>query len=214
MTPQVQAVRFAASLVIGLGLGVFYCFLRPLRPKLTALADGIFVTCSLIGWTYAAFYFCRGDIRMGYTFGFFLGMGIGWRTLGLWLSPVFFAFWRLVRKGVGIALFPFGFILKKIIRWIKFLFASWKKWGTIEWNNRRHFRRVSGGPYETDQHPPRHDHIQTTAQLDTHQGDRPHRRHTVYRCDFDAADGRCVHPERRRRSATRGHRSGAGTKSA
>ena len=79
MIPQVQAVRFAASALIGLGLGVFYCFLRPLRPKLTALADGIFVTCALIGWTYAAFYFCRGDLRMGYTFGFFLGMGIGWR---------------------------------------------------------------------------------------------------------------------------------------
>ena len=39
MTPQVQAARFVASLLIGLGLGVFYCFLRPLRPKLTALSD-------------------------------------------------------------------------------------------------------------------------------------------------------------------------------
>jgi YihY family inner membrane protein len=68
----VQAARFAACWLIGLGLGVFYCFLRPLRPKFTALADGIFVTGALVGWTYAAFYFCRGDLRMGYTFGFLL----------------------------------------------------------------------------------------------------------------------------------------------
>ncbi|MBO5692148.1 MAG: hypothetical protein J6R96_09880, partial [Spirochaetaceae bacterium] len=49
------------------------------------------------------------------TFGFFLGMGLGWRTIGLWLSPIFFAFWRLVRKILDILFFPLGFILKKII---------------------------------------------------------------------------------------------------
>ena len=65
MIPQIQAARFAASLLIGVALGVFYCFLRPLRPKLTALADSFFVVAALIGWVYAAFYFCRGDLRMG-----------------------------------------------------------------------------------------------------------------------------------------------------
>ena len=108
MTPQVQALRFAASTLIGLGLGIFYCFLRPLRPKLTALADGIFVTCALVGWVYAAFYFCRGDLRMGYTFGFFLGMAVGWRTLGLWLSPLFFGFGVWLGKYCIFSSFPWG----------------------------------------------------------------------------------------------------------
>lgn len=136
MSPQVQAARFAASFLIGLGLGVFYCFLRPLRPKRTCIADMLFVLAALVGWVYAAFYFCRGDIRMGYTFGMFLGMGIGWRTVGLWLAPVFSFFWRILGKITGLLLFPLGFILKKITQCAKFLFATWKKWVTIEWNNR------------------------------------------------------------------------------
>ena len=159
MTPQVQAARFAASALIGLGLGVFYCFLRPIRTKHTVFADGIFVLGALVGWVYAAFYFCRGDLRMGYTFALFLGMGIGWRTVGLWLLPVFYGFWYLIGKILDFLLFPWVFILKKISKTVKFILASSKKWVTMKWNHRRQFRRVSGGPYEADQHPPRHHKI-------------------------------------------------------
>ena len=43
---------------------------------------------------------------------------------------------------------PIKKIFKKIAYFIKILFASWKKWGTIKWNRRRLLRRRSGGPHD------------------------------------------------------------------
>ena len=50
MTPPALALqRFGAACLLGVGLGLWYDFLRPLRPRNTALSDLVFlaVTC---GW--------------------------------------------------------------------------------------------------------------------------------------------------------------------
>ena len=63
--PALDAARFSAACLLGMGLGVIYGFLRPLRPRLTALADLIFVACFGAAWVYHSFGICRGDLRLG-----------------------------------------------------------------------------------------------------------------------------------------------------
>ena len=48
--PGEAAFRFAAAWLIGCGLGIWYECLRPLRPRFTALADGLFLLGLLAGW--------------------------------------------------------------------------------------------------------------------------------------------------------------------
>lgn len=131
-TPILAAQRFGIACLLGVILGLYYGFLRPLRPKYTALSDSLFVLGAGWVWLYLSFAVCRGDLRLGYTAGLFAG-GFGWEmTLGRALRPAFSFFWR----GVGIALrfilFPFQIFLKKIVKIIKFLLAFGKKAGTIE----------------------------------------------------------------------------------
>ena len=79
-------------------LGAVYGFLRPLRPKRTALADGFFVLAMLSGWLYVHFKVCGADIRPVYNLAMVLG-GFGWEcTAGILLRPVFRQFWREIGK--------------------------------------------------------------------------------------------------------------------
>ena len=48
--PADAAVRFGWGLLLGASLGLFYGFLRPLRPKRTTLADGIFLLAAFYLW--------------------------------------------------------------------------------------------------------------------------------------------------------------------
>ncbi len=126
--PYVAFSRFLIGLLLGGVLGLVYGFLRPLRRKKKTLPDLVFVLAA--GWVYLYYGFavCRGDLRLGYTAAPIAG-AIGWdRTVGLWLRPVPEKFWEFIRK----ILHPLGRSFKKFWKWVKFLFASGKKWGTIK----------------------------------------------------------------------------------
>ena len=75
--PGEAAYRFAAAWLIGCIVGIWYEFLRPLRPRFTGISDGIFLLGLLAGWLQLGFGICRGDLRLGYCAG--LGLG-AWVT--------------------------------------------------------------------------------------------------------------------------------------
>ncbi|MBQ3504239.1 MAG: hypothetical protein IJA75_06020 [Oscillospiraceae bacterium] len=139
--PAIAAGRFAVSCLLGAVLGGIYGFLRPVRRRHTVFCDSLFLLCCAGVMVYLGFGVCGGDLRLGCIGGLLLG-GAAWEgTAGRLLRPVYGAFWAVGRKILDILLYP-G---KKILKITKNVFASWKKWVTIEWNNRRHHRRMSGG---------------------------------------------------------------------
>ena len=104
--PAAGAVQFGWAFLIGAALGLLYGSLRPLRPKLTALADTLFVAAVFFGWLWWGFGICRADLRpVG-----FVGMaggGILWEcTAGRLLRPVFRGFWEIIGKIWGFLLLP------------------------------------------------------------------------------------------------------------
>ena len=72
--PALALQRFGAGCLLGVGLGLWYCFLRPLRPKHTALSDLLFLLGLGWAWLYLAFPVCDGDLRAGYS----AALGVGW----------------------------------------------------------------------------------------------------------------------------------------
>ena len=128
--PALAAWRFGMACLYGAALGGVYGFLRPVRPR--SLADALFVAAMFYAWLQLSFAICRGDIRLGYTAGLFVGMGAWELTLGKWLRPVFSGFWKGFRWFLGTILYPGKKIFEKMRQFIKFLFASWKKWVTIK----------------------------------------------------------------------------------
>jgi hypothetical protein len=128
--PALAADRFLAACLIGMQMGFVYDFLRPLRPKLTAIADLLFLAALATGWVYLGFGVCRGDLRFGYTAG--LGMGfLFWElTATRLLRPVFAAVWR-----------PFQKIFAFFIKNAKKLFATGRKKVTINCTRKIHKRR-------------------------------------------------------------------------
>ena len=145
LTPVTAAYRMACALALGAVLGLLYGFLRPLRPRHTLMADGVFLLAALWVWIYLCFGVCAGDIRAGFAFAMLAG-GILWEgTAGRLLRPVFAGFWRILAKTAGTFLLP----VKKFFVFLKILFASVKKWVTIVKNHiqpRRDRRR--GKPHE------------------------------------------------------------------
>lgn len=145
MLPEIVARRFWAACMLGCGLGLLYGFLRPLRPRLTHLTDGVFVIAAGWSWLVLSFGICHGDLRLGYSAGLAIGAFFWELTVGKLLRPVFWGFWRLVGK---ILVTPWR-LLRKIFQktgvFVKKLFAFGKKSGTIKWKNHRHNRRKTGG---------------------------------------------------------------------
>ena len=125
--PSLAAARFGVALLMGGGLGLIYGFLRPLRPRLTTLADLIFVGALSAAWLYLSFAVCQGDIRLGYTAGLGLGAMLWELTAGRLLRPVFAIIWL-----------PFQKIFHFFCKFLKKLFASIKKWVTIYKQNHAH----------------------------------------------------------------------------
>ena len=121
MTAPSVAARYAlAALGMGVGLGTIYGFLRPLRPRLTVLADLCFVALAFRLWLEHTFAICGGDSRLAYTIIMLLG-GLLWEgTLGKALRPIFSGFWR----GIGALL---GKMRKNFQKFFIFLLARRKK---------------------------------------------------------------------------------------
>jgi hypothetical protein len=147
MPPSQAAWQFAMACLYGLVLGLIYDFLRPLRPKRTTLADTLFVLALFYLWLRLSFGICQGDPRLGISAGLFVGMGI-WRvTLSKPFRTLFLWFWSTIGQLLVWITLPFRKFFEKSYKIIKFFFASWKKWVTIKWTNRRHARRRTGGPH-------------------------------------------------------------------
>lgn len=92
MTPAVAAGRFAGSLALGCGLGLWYALVRPLRPR--ALGEVLFVLALAAAWAELAFRVCQGDIRLGYLAGLYLSAAACYGTIGRLLRPIFTRFWK------------------------------------------------------------------------------------------------------------------------
>ena len=142
--PALAADRFAAACLIGMVLGLAYGFLRPLRPRLTALADFLFLLAAAAGWVFLSFRICQGDLRLGYNAGLLAG-GFFWEyTAGRVLRPVFRAFWRGIKRLLRLLFLPFQKILQIFRKIIKKIFASRKKSGTI--GSRQNQRQAQARP--------------------------------------------------------------------
>ena len=128
MTPEVAFGRFLMGVLCGGVIGLIYCFLRPLQRGRAVFADLLFVLGA--GWAllYYGFAICRGDLRFGYLAAVAVGIFLFNRLCGWWLRPIFRIFWY----SVGLFLLPVRKIFKKTRDFIKFLFASAKKWVTIK----------------------------------------------------------------------------------
>lgn len=94
MTPEVAAWRLGCSMALGAALGLTYGFLRPLRPRHTWLADGLFLLAAIWVWLYLSFAICRGDLRTGVSFGMLTGLILWEGTAGRLLRPLFSLFWK------------------------------------------------------------------------------------------------------------------------
>jgi hypothetical protein len=185
--PALAADRFLAACLIGMQLGFVYDFLRPLRPKLTAVADLLFLFTLGAGWIYLGFGVCKGDLRVGYTVG--LGMGIlFWEgTATRLLRPVFAYFWRPFQKF-------FAFFIKNA----KKLFATGRKKVTMNCNKNQRRRRYE----QADENaPPRAREIR--PQQPAHQNDGDLYDRCVYGCASDAESDHQCHKQTGRRGKKR-----------
>lgn len=119
-----------AAVLLGCCLGLLYAFLRPLRPRW--LADLLFIAGLFWIWIYLGFGICGGDLRFGYTAAL-LGGCLAWEIgFGAVFSPVFSCFWKVIFRIFALILCPFKKIRKKLGKFRKFIFATGKKWVTIE----------------------------------------------------------------------------------
>ena len=129
--PQTALVRLAWALGLGMGLGLLYGFLRPLRRRCHWPADLLFVAAALYAWVYLSFGVCRGDIRMGATVAMGLGALTWEMTLGRLLRCPFSMVWKGIGWIFGVIFLPFRKIFKILRKKRKKVFASVKKKGTI-----------------------------------------------------------------------------------
>lgn len=112
MNPPIETARlFAGALLLGCGVGLWYGFLRPLRPRW--LGDLLFLPGLFWAWIYHSFALCGGDIRMGHALGILLGALVWDATVGKLLRPVFTGFWNGIRRIFVFFLFPVKFFMKK-----------------------------------------------------------------------------------------------------
>ncbi len=143
--PALDGWRFLCACLIGLALGLYYGFLRPIRSRHPFLADFLFLPALGYAWLYLGFAICRGDLRLGYCAGLLVGSILWELTVGRLLRPVFQRFWNLIARIFHGIFHLFEKIFKKILKNSKILFAIWKKWFTIVETNHRRIRHQQGG---------------------------------------------------------------------
>ena len=71
--PALAVRRFGISALLGVGLGLLYGFLRPLRPRHTLLGDVLFLIGAFFAWLWQGFAVCDADLRLGYMAGLIIG---------------------------------------------------------------------------------------------------------------------------------------------
>ena len=125
-------LHLGQGLLFGAGLGLFYGFLRDFRPRW--LGDLLFVIALFWAWIYLGFGLCGGDLRLAYNACLWAGIFLWEGTFGRLLRPVFSTFWKGVSRVFLWVFLPCKIFLKKSGNFIKFLFASGKKWVTIRHN--------------------------------------------------------------------------------
>ena len=128
MTPSTALWRLGCSVLLGSCLGLLYGFLRVPGKRHRIFADVVFSLGAVWVWIYISFAVCRGDIRTVYLLGMTGGILLWENTFGPWLQPVFSGFWRVLGLLFRFFLTPW----KKFLEFTKILFASAKKWVTIE----------------------------------------------------------------------------------
>ena len=171
--PAVAGYRLAMACGLGLILGLIYGFLRPLRRRAVNLGDGLFLLCAAAAWLYLGFGICGGDLRLGYFAGLFIG-GFFWElTVGRLLRPVFSGFWKGFFQIWDIPRQVTAIFLKKTRDFLKKIFASGKKSGTIKSNYSPHSGHHKGGRRHGKPVPSDSSGLQTQQQPDQ---DRPHER--------------------------------------
>ena len=125
--PGVAARQFLIACAMGLGLGLFYGFLRPLRRRHVHLADLLFLPALFYAWLVLGFGICGGDLRPVTMLG--LGLGaVAWEcSIGRLLRPVFGWFWGILFRILSLPVRIFKKIFAKIAKFAKFLLATGKK---------------------------------------------------------------------------------------
>ena len=151
-TPATDLYRVFWALALGYGLGIVYCFLRPLRPRFPKLSDLLFVPPAVYAWLYLSFAICQADLRLGYTVCLGAGVWLFVITLGRLVTPVFRGFWRFLFALGHSFLCKFRKILKKGRNSCIFLLATMKK--TVRIDPRK--RSYGGDRMGKIQNPFRH----------------------------------------------------------
>ena len=99
MNAPAEALRhLLTALGMGLGLGLVYGFLRPLRRGRGLLTDLAVVLFALYLSIRLGFGVCGGDLRLGYWAGLLGGAFLWEGTLGRLLRPFFARFWHIVGR--------------------------------------------------------------------------------------------------------------------
>lgn len=145
MPPAETARQFLPAILLGCALGVFHGFLRPLRLRIGWPAELPLCAAMVWGWLYLSFAVCRGDLRPAYTLCYLFSAILWDRTLGRWVGPLFSFFWQGIFQFLGFLSRFWKNFSRKCKNYAKILFATGKKEGIINWNNRLHFRRRTGG---------------------------------------------------------------------
>ena len=94
--PQVTLTQLLAGLWAGIGLGIWYSFLRPLRRHSSAFGDLLFLPAFGAAWLWLGFDICGGDLRLGNFSSLFVGWALWEGSIGMLLRPVFLLFWKIM----------------------------------------------------------------------------------------------------------------------
>ncbi|MBE6974908.1 MAG: hypothetical protein E7436_05405 [Ruminococcaceae bacterium] len=197
--PALAAARFAAAFLLGAALGPVYDFLRPLRPRLTALADLLFLMPATGAWLYLNFAVCRGDIRLGYVLGIPLGLILWEKTLSFLFRPIFSIFWLPGKK-----------ILQFFRKISKKLFASAKKWVTIYWTKNEHQTKEGGRKHAAHFTQTQADPLCVSPEQSADQDRGPFRHRSVRGGSADSGPHHRRRPKSHRRPGRSGRPVGAG----